>query len=247
MDRLDSSAVKRPVSMGQHYFQRVLNTTRRLRNEHGTLRTVGLLALHAVARLSKGTVLACMHKTVGSAEPCAGRLLSRAELERASQDAGLDLPPEFVASTPHAHSQCYGVVVDDQVRCYAWTSSEAVRVVPETVVRMPPAAAYVYKAFTDAAYRRRGLLYQCLQAIERAAAGDGRDEMTTLVEIHNRASLRAFRNAGFDRCGFVVVLRRPWFVRRVGCRSAVPCTWHKDKERNPASVLGSAANELGRT
>jgi hypothetical protein len=64
--------------------------------------------------------------------------------------------------TPHAHSQCYGVVVDEEVRCYAWTSSEAVRVVPETNVRMPPAAAYVYKAVTDAAYLRRGLLYRVL-------------------------------------------------------------------------------------
>jgi L-amino acid N-acyltransferase YncA len=168
-----------------------------------------------------------MHKPVGRAVPAAGRLLSRAEIERASQDRELDLARSFVAGA--RNSQCYGVVVDNQVRCYAWISSDAVWVVPQAIVRMAPDSTYVYKAFTDASYRRRGLFLECLKAIERSASEEGRQEMTALVEVHNRSSMGAFRNAGFDRCGYVVILRRPFLIRRIGCRSASPCEWCRER------------------
>jgi GNAT superfamily N-acetyltransferase len=205
----------------------------------------GMLTVDALSRLTNGTVLACMRKPVGPAQPCAGRLLSRAEIERAAQNAELDLAPEFVASS--RNSRCYGVLVDQHVRSYAWATSDAVPAVPETIVRMSPTASYVYKAFTDPSYRRKGLLSECLKAIEQAAVHEGRDQMTALVDVQNRNSLGAFRKAGFDRCGFVVVLRRPWLVRRIGCRSAAPCSWQRDRESVPASALGAAPNELGRT
>lgn len=209
------------------------------------MRAVGWVTLHALTRLTNATVLACMHKPVGQVGTTAGRVLSRAEVDCASHDAGLDLPPQFVAAT--RRSQCYGVFVDDRVRSYAWTSSEAVWAVPQAIVRMPREAAYVYKAFTDASYRRRGLLFECLKAIEQAAAREGRDEMTALIEVHNRSSVGAFRNAGFERCGFVVIFRRPWLIRRIGCRSATPCAWCKDLENASAPILGASTHELGST
>ena len=229
---------------GRRNVQRMLALAAGMRQEHGLTRAFALLLFRALARLSGGTLLACMHKPVGPVEPCAARLLTRQEIETASTDPELDLPPEFVASTQH--SQCFGVFVDGQVRCYAWTSSEPVRAVPGTIVRMSPDAAYVFKAFTNPSFRRRGLLQECLKTIEQSAVRDGRDEVTALVEAHNRSSLRAFRNAGFDRCGFVFVLRRPWLVRRIGCRCATPCTWSRDKKSAPASLFRSASDALAR-
>jgi L-amino acid N-acyltransferase YncA len=202
-----------------------------------------MLVLRAIARLSGATVLACMHKPVGETAQCEARLLSRQEIERASQDAALDLAPAFVASA--ANSQCYGVSVEGQVRCYAWTSVEPVRAVPGTVVRMPSTAAYVFKAFTDPLFRRRGLLRECLTAIERGASDRGCTEVTALVEVHNPSSIRAFRSAGFERCGHVFVLKRPWMVKRIGCRCTMPCTWSKDVERAAVS-LAPAAEALAR-
>jgi ribosomal protein S18 acetylase RimI-like enzyme len=230
--------------MGRRNVERVLAIAAGMRREHGLTRAIGLFLFRTLARLSGGTLLACMHKPVGLVEPCAARLLTRPEIETASTDPELDLPPEFVASTQH--SQCYGVLVDGQVRCYAWASSEPVRAVPGTIVRMSPDAAYVFKAFTDPSFRRRGLLRECLKAIEQGAVLDGRDEVTALVEVHNRSSLRAFRNAGFDRCGFVFVLRRPWLVKRIGCTCATPCTWYRDRKPAPASLFRSAPHGLAR-
>ena len=202
--------------------RRVLKIAAAAREEHGLLRGSGMMLLRILARLTGGTVLACMHKPLALVQPSEGRLLTRQEIENASHDERLDLPPAFVASQ---HSPCYGVVIDGRVRCYAWTSSEQVRAVPGTAVTMPPAAAYVFKAFTDPLFRRRGLLRECLKAIEHDAVREGRIEVTALVELHNRSSLRAFRNAGFDRCGFVLMLRWPWTVKRIGCRATEPCTW----------------------
>jgi hypothetical protein len=221
--------------MVREYVRRGWTAARGLREGHGLVMAIGLLMLRVLARLSGGTVLACMHKPVGPAAPSTGRLLSRREIERASADAGLELRPEFVASAQH--SQCYGVVVDEHVRSYAWTTSERVGAVPGTMVRMSPAAAYVYKAFTAGSFRRRGLLRECLKAIEEGAARDGREEVTALVEVHNRNSLRAFRNAGFDRCGFVFLLKRPWIARRVGCSCARPCIWSREAKasRSPSA------------
>ena len=214
--------------MSRGYVSKALAMAARLRREHGLVRALGLLALQALARVTNATVLVCMHKPVGRVKAAAGRLLSRAEIVRASQDSRLDLPPEFVAAT--RRSQCYGVLVDDRVRSYAWTSSEAVWAVPQAIVKMSSEATYVYKAFTHESFRRRGLLVECLKAIEQGAAREGRDELTALVDVDNQGSLRAFRNAGFDRCGFVVILRRPWLLRRIGCRSTSPCAWCKESE-----------------
>jgi len=205
-----------------------------MRREHGWMRALGLLTLRSLARLSGGTVLACMHKPIGRVEPRMARLLTREEIERASRNPSLDLAPEFVAASQAA--QCYGIVVDDDVRSYAWTASAPMRAVPGTVVRMPAESAYVFKAFTDPAFRGRGLLSECLKAVEHGAVRDGREEMTALVEMHNRSSLRAFRNAGFARCGFVFVLRRPWIVRKIACRCATHCSWSRDLRRTPASA-----------
>ena len=223
--------------IGSRLFRRLTRTAADLRREHGLLRGFGLLALRSLARFTGGTVLACMHKPVSQAEPRKARLLTRAEIERASANASLDLPADFVASSQSA--QCYGIVVDGDVRCYAWTASEPTRAVPGTVVSMPLDSAYVYKAFTDPAFRGRGLLRECLSAVEQHALNDGRSEMSALVEIHNRSSLHGFRNAGFVRCGLVIVLKRPWLVSRIGCRCATRCNWSQDIRKNPTSVFSS--------
>jgi hypothetical protein len=198
--------------------------------------------LRILARLAGGTVLVCFHKPVGQCGSFEGRLLNPREIERASMDMLLDLPRDFVATAQHSH--CYGVVIDDHVRCYAWTSSEPVRAVPGTVVDMSAGAAYVFKAFTHPAFRRRGLLRECLKAIEHGAAQDGRGEVTALVEVHNRSSIRAFRSAGFERCGFVFILRRPWLAKRIGCRCASPCTWDRDKKSASAPAVRSSTEAL---
>jgi ribosomal protein S18 acetylase RimI-like enzyme len=204
-------------------MRRALRAAAELRRQHGMLRAAWLFTVRSLARLSGATVLACMHKPVGKAGQGGARLLTRAELERASMDPALDLPPEFVASTHSA--QCFGVVVDGNVRAYAWTAAEPVRAMPGTVVRMPSGSAYVFKAFTDPAFRGRGLLRECLSAVEQHAVRDGRAEMSTLVEIHNRSSLRAFGSAGFKRCGLVFVLKRPWVVKKLACTCSASCNW----------------------
>jgi GNAT superfamily N-acetyltransferase len=228
---------------GKRFVQRVSTIAAGSREEHGPIRATGLLILRALARLTGSTVLACLHKPVAPAGPSAGRLLTCQEIERAVADTRLDLPPGFVASQP---ARCFGVVVDDQVRCYAWTSSEQVRAVPGASVKMPPDAVYVFKAFTDPVFRRRGLLRECLTAVEQDAARQGRNEMTALVELHNRSSLQAFGNAGFKRCGFVVVLGWPWAARRIACRAAVPCSWCKHDASARASLLRSAVAAFAR-
>jgi ribosomal protein S18 acetylase RimI-like enzyme len=230
--------------IGSRLFRRVTRTAADLRREHGLLRGFALLTLRGLARLTGGTVLACMHKPVSQAVSRNARLLTRAEIERASTNASLDLPADFVASSESA--QCYGIVVNGDVRCYAWTSTEPVRAVPGTVVRMAHNSAYVYKAFTDPAFRGQGLLRECLSAVEQRAVSDGSSEMSALVEIHNRSSLRGFRNAGFTRCGLVFVLKRPWLVSRVGCQCATPCTWTRDSHKNPAAAFRSSTEAFAR-
>lgn len=230
--------------IGSRLFRRVTRIAADMRREHGLLRALGLVTLRSLARLTGGTVLVCMHKPVSRVEQCSARLLTRSEIERASMNTSLDLPADFVASSLSAH--CYGIVVDGDVRCYAWTASGPVRAVPGTVVSMPPDSAYVFKAFTDPGFRGKGLLRECLSAVEQQAGGDGRSEMSALVEIHNRSSLRGFRNAGFERCGLVFVLKRPWFVSRVGCRCATPCTWSRDTRRIPATVSHSSTEVFAR-
>jgi ribosomal protein S18 acetylase RimI-like enzyme len=229
--------------LGRPLVGRVLKIVARAREEHGLLRGSAMLLLRVLSRFTGGTVLVCLHKPLASAPSSIGRLLTRAEIERVSQDERLDLPAGFVAAQ---RSPCYGVVIDDRVRCYAWTSSEQIRAVPGTVVRMPPEAAYVFKAFTDPLFRGRGLLRECLKAVERDAVREGRTEVTSLVELHNRSSLRAFRHAGFERCGFVLVLRWPWAVKRIGCRAAVPCTWCKHDATAVTSTRRSAVASMPR-
>jgi L-amino acid N-acyltransferase YncA len=215
-----------------------------MRRQHGLLRALGLVAVRSVARLSGGTVLACMHKPVAAATGSHARLLTRAEIEQASADPMLDLPADFVLATIQS-AKCYGLVIDGKVRCYAWTATGPIRAVPGTVVNMPSDSAYVFKSFTHPAFRGRGLLRECLTALERGAQRDGRAEMSALVEIHNRSSLRAFSNAGFSRCGLVFVLRRPWLISKLACTCASPCVWSRDIHA-PASAFRSLTQVFAR-
>lgn len=220
--------------IGAGFLRRLSRIAADMRSQHGLLTAFGLFTMRSLARLSGGTVLACMHKPVGQVEKCRGRLLTREEIERASANPALDLPAEFVASTHSA--QCYGIVVDDEVRCYAWTAAAPVRAVPGSIVNMSSDSAYVFKAFTDPTFRGQGLLRECLNAVEQGAVCEGRSKMSALVEIHNRSSLRAFRRAGFARCGLVFVLRRPWLISKLSCSCASPCSWSKDTSTAPASL-----------
>ena len=73
--------------IGSRLFRRVTRTAADMRKEHGLLRAFGLFTLRSLARLTGGTVLACMHKPVGRVGECNARLLTRAEIERASTNA----------------------------------------------------------------------------------------------------------------------------------------------------------------
>ena len=225
--------------MKRDVLRRAFAAAVNLHQQHGSLWSASILLFHVLRRLLGVTVLSCVHKRVGSQGPCAARQLTRRELEEASRNPALDLPPSFVASPPGG--QCYGVVSGREVRSYAWASSEPTPALHRSVVAMPPDTVYVYKAFTDPSFRQRGLLGECLKAIDQHAAREGREEVSALIELHNRSSLRAFRRAGFERCGYVFLLKWPWIARRFGCRCSTPCTW--SRRDDAAGAVGRLSSD----
>jgi len=183
----------------------------------------GLLAW-GLARLTGSRLLVCVVKPIGGAVPGTARRLHDEEILRSSLDAALDMPREFVDTA--LGSECYGVVTGDRVSSYAWSASGcAVSIFPGIAIEIPGQDVYVYRAFTDPAFRGRGHVGECLHAIDATAAARGRHSVCAFIELHNRSSLHAFRGAGFTRRGVVLLqIRHRWIVRLSGGPDT-PCAW----------------------
>jgi GNAT superfamily N-acetyltransferase len=173
-----------------------------------------------MSRLTGVTFLACVHKPVGATESGRAARLDECEIAVVSRDPALELDEGFLRAAQG--SDFYACPPGPHPRAYAWAAwTGPVPVMSGFAVDVPEHAVYVYKAFTDPAYRGRGYLGECLKAIEHAAAERKRRTVMALIEVHNRSSRRAFRRAGFTRCGLVCLVGRASWSGTSGAGASV--------------------------
>ncbi|HTV03293.1 MAG TPA: GNAT family N-acetyltransferase [Luteitalea sp.] len=115
--------------------------------------------------------------------------------------------------------QCLVGLLDGQPATYLWVGT-SVREFPGTPCVIGPGTAYVYKTFTLASLRGRGLNTAALHEVRRRSVQAGHRRLLIDVAADNAASLRAIERAGFVRAArfFIVRLggrRRAWLPPQV--------------------------------
>lgn len=208
-------------------MRRLWRRTIELGRLHGAFWTVWIILLLSLRRLFKAHALICLGKLASPRQPQTARLLGPSEIELARQDPVLDLPADFVSS-----DRCFGIVRQGYVVSYVWLADAGpTPVLPGAAVVFPNGSLYVYKAFTHPQHRGRRLLSDCLAAVDSVAASH---QLRTLIEPHNRSSLRGFRREGFKAHGLLVIRDGTASVLRLfGCwRCQHPCSWTADTGRH---------------
>ena len=172
-----------------------------------------------------------------------GRLLSRDDVMRFFNRAeGYSYSRPFAVEALSRGDRCFGLFEGDALLWYCWYAREAAPVFDDLDVVAEFPFIYAYNAYTDSAFRGRGLHRVGVEQSARFFAREGYRGITAYIEAHNVAPLIAARNMGERFVGFAAVHqtagRSRWLATR-GCRKAA----FRLQRRLVEATLGRPAHE----
>ena len=144
------------------------------------------------------------------------RAVERSELARLSAAGFSGISQKFLRGIEGAPDVCFGAFAGEALVCYVFFApASPIAIDARLQFAFPADWIYVYKAFTQPAWRGKRLLHQVLK---HAMARLGPHRFVTLVIAGNQASRKAF-----ERCGFRPVQRFPvWRVLSRPVHVAIP-------------------------
>jgi hypothetical protein len=149
--------------------------------------------------------------------------LSREELERfAKADPALKISDEFRShALPHG-CQCYGFVQDGILCSYMWYTNRFYpsppSMSPRLTVMFDPDYVYAFNGFTAPAFRGSRLYSIGMTRALQTFLEQGSKGLIAMVEVNNRASLKACKRTGFQTIGTTAFVA----VRGAGMSYASP-------------------------
>ena len=136
-------------------------------------------------------------------------------------DERIDLPADFIGIASERGDWCYVYRDGDNIASYGWYTTQACPVVDNVVIHFSPSYVYMYKAFTDPAFRGQRLhAYGMAHALKKAV-NEGHEGLIGYVEAHNAPSLKSALRLGyriFGTCFLIRVLGHAFTLRTPGCR-----------------------------
>jgi hypothetical protein len=140
-------------------------------------------------------------------------------------DPLLDLDDAFLLAAAARGDQCYGLVENGNLVSYSWYSNNPTPINSEALADFDRQYLYMYKAYTLPAFRGRRLYTTGVFHAARVLLQDGIYKgIVTLVQIHNKPSLKALLRINFTNVGVIVVLglrRRSRFYVNSSCESLI--------------------------
>jgi ribosomal protein S18 acetylase RimI-like enzyme len=146
------------------------------------------------------------------------RFLTPHDIRLFAMDSSNELTTDLADRVAEGHDVCFGVLAGQRLAGYGWCAIGSIE--PEHTgglgLLLPPDMGYLYKGFTHADFRGRGLNGIRLALASHALAQRGIRKLVCLVDWTNWASIRSCRRAGCQQLGRVVTCRiagrRYWFV-----------------------------------
>ena len=139
------------------------------------------------------------------------RAVDRTQLARLSADVACGISQKFLRGIERTPDLCFGAFAGEALVSYVFFApASPIAIDARLQFAFPADWIYVYKAFTQPAWRGKRLLHQVLvHGMDRL----GPHRFVTLVVAGNQASRKAFERCGFrptQRFPVWRVLSRPW-------------------------------------
>ena len=151
------------------------------------------------------------------------RFLTPDEIVHFASDEGYRYSRAFASEAMARGDRCFGILDRGRLVCYCWYTCAAAPVFEDIEVLVDPPFIYGYNAYTDQAYRGRGLHVLGIDGASSELRREGFTAITAYIESDNLAPLMAARKMGERFVGFVVLFRAfrrfRWFATS-GCRKA---------------------------
>ncbi|HEX5092476.1 MAG TPA: GNAT family N-acetyltransferase, partial [Burkholderiales bacterium] len=221
---------------------------------HGLAATLHLAAVKALGVLVEFKILRAVSadRPVPAFLDCpyAARLLDEAELREFARDPASELSAEFLDQALARGDQCYAIVDGGRLAAYGWYAFGPTPLGPPGVtVQFRRGWVYMYKGFTDPAYRGQRLhaigMTRALEHYrEKGLAG-----IVSYVESSNFDSLKSCFRMGYSAFGTVVLVRllgRYYSGATPGCRKygfGVTCSDSSGRRRPPAQPRRYSASD----
>ena len=149
------------------------------------------------------------------------RVLDEATLRRFSREPTYDLSPEFLDDALAKGDRCYGILEGERLASFGWYSIAPTKISEDLVFRFDPRRVYMYKGFTDPAYRGQRLHALGMTWALKRLLEDGSDGLISYVDANNFDSLRSCYRMGYSDVGQIYCLRaadRYWIHADASCR-----------------------------
>lgn len=132
------------------------------------------------------------------------KILDEAELQSASEQADLDISPEFITQAVADGGYCAGAFHKDQLVSYVWRAYRSTPIHDRLVLNFPAPIRYGYKALTLPEYRGLHLQHAIALYSETHDRAAGYTEHLAFIETHNYPSIISDERRGNQVIGYLV-------------------------------------------
>jgi ribosomal protein S18 acetylase RimI-like enzyme len=148
--------------------------------------------------------------------------LTAQQIERYAAQLGSTFRPTDCDEALAQGDRCYGILDGDRLISFGWYSSQPTRWDDALTIHFDPRYVYMYKGYTDPAYRGQQLHALGMAQATLAWAKEGFLGLVSVVEANNAASLHSCYRLGYKAFGRVYAARLFGAMRaraNRGCRA----------------------------
>lgn len=136
-------------------------------------------------------------------------------------DEPVDITADFISRAIERDDWCFVFRDGANIASYSWYTAQTCPVLDNVAISFFPSYLYMYKGFTDPAYRGQRLHAYGMASALNKALNEGYKGLIGYVEAHNAPSLKSGMRLGyrvFGTCFLIRVLGHAFTVSTPGCR-----------------------------
>lgn len=166
------------------------------------------------------------------------RFLTEAEVRKFAENPILDLDKSYVDESLANGDQCLAILDGDNLASYGWAGTGPTKITGEFNLNVTSDWVYMYRGFTNPAYRGRRLQGIGMAHAVKTFAAQGYKGITSIVASTNAASLKSCERSGYSHKSriYLVGHRNHFFAFHTAGGDAIEA-WVTSRREGPAFHL----------
>lgn len=135
------------------------------------------------------------------------QFLDKEQLRFYANEPGNQISHDFLDRALSKGDHCYAILDGDKLASYGWYSDQPTFITSQLVLHFDPSWIYMFKGYTNPAYRGQRLHAVGMARALQAFSERGYKGIISYVETNNYASLRSVYRMGYRNFGRVSILK----------------------------------------